>query len=129
MRKVDWLEYAIGSLGGPVEAADQLGISTQTIYRWLDGGLGKISFGNVVRLAKATNTPLEFLGQRLGPHKTAVLSIDEFSQRYNLESKSVMKWIAAGTLNGSNGLVIQSSGEYEIDTEIFEQAFSSHQTV
>lgn len=64
-RDVDWLAFAIGRLGNPAAAARQLGVSPQTVYTWISGGLEKVAFGKMVRLSKLTHVPLELLAERL----------------------------------------------------------------
>lgn len=67
MKRVDWLAFAIGRLGGPTRAAEKLGVSEQTVYTWLGKGLHKVQFSKMVALSKAAHVPLEYLGERMGP--------------------------------------------------------------
>jgi DNA-binding phage protein len=61
---IDWLAYAVEKLGGIKEAATKLGISQSKLYRWLDGGLSKASFGEVVGLGDLTGIALDRFAER-----------------------------------------------------------------
>jgi hypothetical protein len=65
--KIDFLAAAIGVLGGIVPAAKQLEVSRNSIYRWLDNGIGPAAFSTVIKLARLTNVPLDYLARREGP--------------------------------------------------------------
>lgn len=69
VRGTDWLAVAIGNMGGIGQAARKMGVSRQTIYNWLEQGLGTIEFEKVVRLAKQADVPLDYIARRLGPWK------------------------------------------------------------
>jgi hypothetical protein len=72
MKRIDWLAVAIGNLGGPGPATRVLGLSRQTVYTWLNEGLGKTAFEHVVALSNAADVPLEYLARRLGPWAEAL---------------------------------------------------------
>lgn len=65
----DWLAVAIGNIGGVGKAAKVMGVSRQTIYNWLDKGVGTIEFKEMVKLARIGDVPIEYLARRLGPWK------------------------------------------------------------
>lgn len=69
MKNWDWLAVAIGRLGGPSRAAEALNVSRQSVYTWLERGLGKVTFDKIYELHKKSDVPLEYLGRRLGPHR------------------------------------------------------------
>jgi hypothetical protein len=66
---IDWLGVAIGRLGGPGRAATKLGISRQQVYRWLEAGLGQVSFAKIVLLSELSRIPLYVLAERLEPYR------------------------------------------------------------
>jgi DNA-binding phage protein len=57
----DWLGFAIHQMGGPGQAAQRLGVSRQTLYTYLEEGLGSAKFSTVLKIAKETRIPLEYL--------------------------------------------------------------------
>jgi hypothetical protein len=65
--EIDRLALAVARLGRIEGAAENLGVSKQTIYTWLESGLGKAQFERVVRLSQASDIPIEALAKRLGP--------------------------------------------------------------
>lgn len=67
MKGLDWLAVAIGNLGGVARAASTLHVQRQTVYNWLNQGLGNVEFSQVVEISKAGDVPLEYLARRLGP--------------------------------------------------------------
>ncbi len=67
----DWLGYAVEKLGGPGKAAAQIGISRQTLYTWLEEGLGSAPFRKVVKISELADVPLDYLQRRLGPYDEA----------------------------------------------------------
>lgn len=69
--KIDWLAYAIGTIGGKggvPAAAEKLGVEKQTIYQWLDRGIGHLTFNQVDDLATRSGIPVEVLRSRRGPY-------------------------------------------------------------
>ena len=64
---IDWLALAINRLGGPVAAAERLGVSKQTIYTWLESGIEKAGFGKIAKLSEQSRITVDMLKMRLGP--------------------------------------------------------------
>jgi hypothetical protein len=67
--RVDWLCFAIGKLGGPIPAAEEIGVSLRTVHRWLEKGLASAAFSSVIKLSRLTGVPLTFLARRMGPYE------------------------------------------------------------
>lgn len=63
----DWLGYAVEKMGGPSKAASKIGISRQTLYTWLEEGLGSAPFRKIVAISEVADVPLDYLKRRLGP--------------------------------------------------------------
>lgn len=74
LRRIDWLAVAVGNLGGIGPASRVLGFSRQTIYTWLEEGLGGVSFDKVTKLSQMGDVPLEYLSRRLSVWKESVES-------------------------------------------------------
>jgi hypothetical protein len=65
--EVDWLAFAIGNLGGFAKTAAAVGVSRDTISRWLNKGLLDARVCDVLLLAKKSTVPVELLLKRTGP--------------------------------------------------------------
>jgi len=63
---IDWLAFAVGKLGGPAQAGEQLGVTRQTIYTWLADGLAPVPFGMVIKISMLADVPLDYLSKRVG---------------------------------------------------------------
>jgi hypothetical protein len=61
----NWLAVAVAKLWGIGPASKSLGVSRQTIYAWLEHGLGGVSFDKVSKLSRMGDVPLECLAKRL----------------------------------------------------------------
>jgi hypothetical protein len=67
--RIDWLSVAIANMGGISRAAKVMAVSRQTIYDWLDDGIGTVQSSVVIKLARLSDVPLDFLAKRTGPWK------------------------------------------------------------
>jgi hypothetical protein len=74
LNNVDWLAVAIGRMGGPQAAAEELGVTRQTVYSWLAQGLGTLPFNRVIEIAEKSRSTLEVLKQRTGPRGSSANS-------------------------------------------------------
>jgi hypothetical protein len=66
---IDWVALAISQIGGgKIEAASAiLGLTPQTLYTWLEKGIGQARFDRIVLLSRKSGVSLEMLAKRLEP--------------------------------------------------------------
>ncbi len=74
-RAINWVAIGVNKAGGAKTVATRLGVSTQSVYKWMDQGVRQLTYERVERLAEVTGFPVSVLaiwrgdsGQRSGDH-------------------------------------------------------------
>jgi hypothetical protein len=60
-RAINWVAIAINKAGGAKAVASQLGVSTQSVYKWMDQGVRQLTYERVERIAEITGFPVSVL--------------------------------------------------------------------
>ena len=60
-RGINWVAIAINKAGGAKVVANQLGVSTQSVYKWMDLGVRQLTYERVEQIAEVTGFPVSVL--------------------------------------------------------------------
>jgi len=56
-RSINWVAIAINKAGGAQAVAKRLGVSTQSVYKWMEHGVRRLTYERVEQLAEITGFP------------------------------------------------------------------------
>jgi DNA-binding transcriptional regulator YdaS (Cro superfamily) len=60
-RAINWVAIAVNKAGGAKVVAARLGVSIQSVYKWMDHGVRQLTYERVEQIAELTGFPVSVL--------------------------------------------------------------------